>query len=477
MNNLLKRYSEKFGSTLSTPIEKIIQTAYGTALAQIIHNCMKIDPLSYGSDVMVVILKKPFRTGSTEKIINGIFLDIQRPYSETGIYKANMFDFSTKWVSNDIGNSNAQTNWLKALENLDEMFQDNIGKLAKTYNEMVYFSDKKARIGAFINPIWDMLDEPSKTEVMRIAKEHADEVSNQLKNGCLPNPDSWPCNIAYTGYHLSVGNWDKKIRSGNELPSNFRFEVKEENVMLWYLDYIMHNPNRQVDLNIVNSPENVQLVKILTLNPNRDRTFKLSEVIVYHRQDKYTQAIKQLIYENQEGIARFLGILEQKARTVNADAVKIFERAFSNLKYYSKPTFFPFSDAEGLLPKHMASHVIPPNAVKTPSGNYVFFEGISENHAYIPSIIDQEEYDRILQILQIEDAAEIYKNLKRQLTNTYNDIDSFVQKMTQHTKQNFIDFIDDQVDKFIEEFNNVKGGISTMLKNMRRLITNIMEKL
>lgn len=39
--------------------------------------------------------------------------------------------------------------------------------------------------------------------------------------------------------------------------------------------------------------------------------------------------------------------------------------------------------------------------------------------------------------------------------------------MTHHTKQNFIDMINDQVDKFVEEFNNVKGGISTMLRNMR----------
>lgn len=49
--------------------------------------------------------------------------------------------------------------------------------------------------------------------------------------------------------------------------------------------------------------------------------------------------------------------------------------------------------------------------------------------------------------------------------------------MTQYTKQNFIDMINDQVDKFVKEFNNLKGGISTMLKYMRKVIVDIMEKL
>ena len=121
--------------------------------------------------------------------------------------------------------------------------------------------------------------------------------------------------------------------------------------------------------------------------------------------------------------------------------------------------------------------MIPPNVVKIPSGNYVFFDEVSENHAYIPSIIDQEEYARILQTMQIDEVAQIYKNLKKQIANTYNDIDSFVQKMTQHTRQNFIDMIGDLTNDFAEEFNKIKGGISTMLKSIRKLIINIMQKL
>lgn len=74
----------------------------------------------------------------------------------------------------------------------------------------------------------------------------------------------------------------------------------------------------------------------------------------------------------------------------------------------------------------MASHVIPPNVVKTPSGNYVFFPEINENRQFIPYITNQEEYAKILQQFQIDEAAQPYADAKKQLTNTYNDIDSFV---------------------------------------------------
>ena len=122
----------------------------------------------------------------------------------------------------------------------------------------------------------------------------------------------------------------------------------------------------------------------------------------------------------------------------------------------------------------MASQVIPPNAVKTPSGNYAFFPLKAHRPLFIPFISDQEEYAKILQNLQIQQQPKIYAEVKKQLSNTYNNIDEFVQKMTQYTKHNFIDQLNND---FIKEFEKIKGGTSTILRGIRKLIIYIIQKL
>ncbi|RMG31449.1 MAG: hypothetical protein D6732_14885, partial [Methanobacteriota archaeon] len=403
--------------------------------------------------------------GSNEERVYGIFLDIERPYSSKNVYKTDLFDLASLWTSNAMGNTNGATKWLKSIENLEEVFEGDPKGLIKIYNEMVYFSDSKTKIGAFIRPLWDMMNEVSKIEVMRIAKKHATDIAERLKNGYLPKTDSWPCDVAFTGSHTELEKWNKKIKSGQELPTDFNFQVNEQNVMLWYLDYIMHNPNKQIDLTIIDEPKIHEMIKILTLNRNRDVTFKLSEIIVYHRQDKYTKEIKHLLFENQEGIVRYFGMLERKARTVTADTGEIFETAIKNLKNKSGSSYTPFDDESGLLPRYLASQVIPPNIVKTPSGKYVYFLGKNErNSPFLPFIANVEEYQKIISELDIpETSMELFFELNDRLTKQVNDIDNLATKVTDFTRRNFIDNIGDHVEEFIKSINNVKGSFNKVL--------------
>ena len=409
--------------------------------------------------------------GVIEKEINGIFLDLSRPFSSPE-YKATLFDISSQWISNSLGNSNAGRYWSDAILNLET--SDEVDGL-RLYNEMVYFADKKSEIGAFIKPLWDILDDNSKQEIIRLATIHASDVSNQLKIACNTNLNKWPCNVAYSGNHPQGGEWYHKIKSGPELPSDFEFEINEDNALLWYLDFIMHNPNKQLDLKLINNASSI--IQFLTLNPNRDTSFKLSEVVVHYRPQEYTKEILELIVKNQEAVVKYYAMLEKKARNIDKKSIDLIKKAFDNLIYWTGRNEIPFHDAKSLLTIHLSTHVIPPNIVRTPSGHLIPFPMTFEyrnNLPFIPMIMNEYEYSCLLEDLGLSTVSDLYMKIMDKKRDLVNNIETLVDETLSFMKMNLLDWIDEQED-FIKRFDKIDGNPSQITQQVKNLVKRFVE--
>ncbi|RMG31437.1 MAG: hypothetical protein D6732_14820 [Methanobacteriota archaeon] len=330
-----------------------------------------------------------------EFVIIGTLVDISRPIKDIR-NTANIYTISGVWKQPSQSGSKSRFYWQAALETLEK----NLPDMVMHYNEMVYLADLKSKIGTFLTPLLDILDEKSRSAVETTAIEQANLVADKLKHG---KKDQWPCNVTYTGRDGKVA-WRYEMQTGKELPRRFRFELNENNMMAWYLDAVVRNPEMDVPLSIREEPECQEMLNALTLSDMGTR-FRIADIILGLNLSDLSNEMRTKIFRNQDGLIRYLSLLERRGRTMTFEGLEKAKEAISNYWYAKdggnllrKKPRRPI-DTE-MLSMYLPLLVIPPNLVKGTSGVEIpiklkYYE--KNDYPFIPCAISQEDLNAFMQ--------------------------------------------------------------------------------
>ena len=362
--------------------------------------------------------------------INGTFLDLSRPLPSPTKPKTTISETFAIWAKNAFPKSASAEKWNAALETLKNIYNPNSIEYAQNYNEMVYFADRKAMIGTFLIPIFQILDEHSKNKIRKIALQHAKYVENLLKT--QNDKRKWPANTTFAGTRGGIGkSWNFPIKSGNELPNDFHFIINDNNAILWYLDAIAHQPSKSTKLNITHDEKNILMLKFITLTPNQGTTFKLDNIAIATNKNRYTKDQEKIIAENQEAIIRYFAILDKNARTLNLNAINNAKNALENhlsisFDNHQTQKLNELKHVNNKLFQHMAANVIPPNLIKIPNGNEIPFQiTVYANRIdFLPLITDKKTLQIFMQIHNFNPKArKIYQNTRKTVEEFFANID------------------------------------------------------
>lgn len=407
--------------------------------------------------------------------INGIFLDLSRPIPSPTKSKTTISEVFSDWTENSFVKSPGAEKWKYTLETLEKSYPANSIEYLQAFNEMVYFADRKAKVGSYLAPVFEILDEDSKIIVEQIARQHAKEVADKLKTGC--STSVWPYNVAFTGSRGGIGqSWNFMIKSGEELPENFEFIVNENNVILWYLDAIAQNPARSINLSIVNTKENIHILKYLTLLPNQGTTFKIDNIAVGANKNRYTRAQERIIFENQEGIVRYFANLEKRATDMDFQGLVNARKAYAEHLWISLDNYQVQKIDEIVTNEwfdHITANVLPPNIMRSPSGREIPFDytDFGKRMDFVPISADTQTLTNYMQKYQMpQDAMEVYQKVRKILYQFMNDIDERTQDAVQYMKRNAIDEWHDEIDQIMKQALQVTKEV---LRKIVRIIQTL----
>lgn len=261
---------------------------------------------------------------------------------------ATLQDIATKWTNHTLVGTNAKDSFVKALI-------EAVGH-QETHNaamELVYFGDTKTAIGAFLAPLFYLLDTPSKLKVTTIANKRAIEITQKLKNGILVRTcKRGKLEVSSTQY--------KKFR---------KFKVNHQNALLWYIDAIMDNPSLETKLRIKEEPD---VLAALTFDPSRianaGTPFRITEIVIVKKLKQGPTHAKKLLLL-QKGIITYQLMLLKNARSISKQNIQQVRTAFTKLRT-SKDKPYRFSEKTLQVAPKM---ITPSNVIKAPSGQLISF--------------------------------------------------------------------------------------------------------
>ncbi len=261
---------------------------------------------------------------------------------------ASLQDIAPQWREHTFVGTNAKGSLVKALmEAIDEPQNHNPAM------ELIYFGDTKTAIGAYLAPLFDLLDTPSKQKITAIAKKHATTIATKLKEKTIVR---------------SIEKGKLKVDS-TQFQAFQHFKINHNNAILWYVDAVMEKPKLNANLKI---RKGIDVLAALTFDPTRiskpNNSFRITQIMIVKKvKTGPTQAQKLL--QLQKGILTYEMMLLNKARTITKNNLKQIRTAFTKLRTSrNKPYQFSKKTLQ-IAP----SIITPSNIIKAPSGQIIPF--------------------------------------------------------------------------------------------------------
>ena len=255
-------------------------------------------------------------------------------------------DITNQWNNHSLTGTNAKDSFVKALKETLQCPQNHDIAM-----ELIYFGDTKTAIGAFIAPLFDLLDKESQEKVTTVAKKRVSTIAPQLKNGSITR---------------SIKRAEVVIQS-TQFKSFKKFSINRNNAMLWFLDAVMDDNRHNIQLKI-KKKEYSDILAALTFNPTKTNVFRITEIVIvkkFKQSPTYAQKLLQL----QEGIIKYNIMLTYKARKITKKNIDQIRDAFTKLRNSKNKPYSFNQKTLNVVPKYLA----PSNIVKAPSGQIISF--------------------------------------------------------------------------------------------------------